>query len=127
MKRTNKILSLVMSVVLMCLTAAYINANGIMLENGRVLLDAELQAYQLFISEEEIDELMPHIASGCSDYYYYYRGMDIDAVVAERGWSMQGKYIYENGVEIGRYDDGSNGQDPHFHLYSEPGVHYILA
>jgi hypothetical protein len=71
-------------------------------------------------------ELMPMMARGCSDYYYYERGMDMDAVAAERGWSMKGKYIYQNGKEIGRYDDGSNGQEPHFHIYHESGVHYIL-
>ena len=76
---------------------------------------------------ETTPELMPMMARGCSNYYYYHRGMDMDAVAAECGWSMNGKYIYQNGVEIGRYDNGSNGQDPHFHLYSTPGVHYILG
>lgn len=79
------------------------------------------------IVPNEQNELQPMRAAGCSEYYYADRGMDMDAVAEENGWTMIGNKIYEDGVEIGRYDDGSNGQDPHFHLYEDEGVHYILA
>lgn len=81
-------------------------------------------------------ELVPVMANACNNYDYLNAGLTMDDVAQQNGWILvyyEGEYkharIYENGIEIGRYDiTSSYNQDPHFHLFgNEYNIHYLVA
>jgi len=77
-------------------------------------------------------ELVPVMARGCSNYDY--DSYTMNQLKIEKGWTLRMNgdadhyIIYSGGNAVGEYHTGrNNGQDPHFHLYAYPGVHYILG
>lgn len=130
MKKINKILSLIMAVLLMCLSMVCVSAEDIIGYNEYIIFheDAIEIGYSIGIDEE----IIPMMANGCSNYDY--QDYTMNQLKVEMGWTLRMNgdndhyKIYEGGTLIGEYHTGRNtGQQPHFHLSATPGVHYILG
>ena len=130
MKTTKKYLSLflILAMIMSSITVFYINAAEILDETDIDVIETE----NVIIEHE----LVPVMANACNNYDYLNAGLTMDDIAQQNGWILvyyEGEYkharIYENGIEIGRYDiTSSYNQDPHFHLFgNEYNIHYWVA
>lgn len=126
MKSNRKILALflILTTILSSITVFYISAAQ---ATDETYIDT-LETENVVIEQE----LVPVMARGCSNYDY--DSYTMNQLKIEKGWKlrMDGDLdhyiIYSGGTAVGKYHTGrNNGQDPHFHLFATPGVHYILG
>lgn len=141
MKKTKKIISLLLTVQLLlsCALIPSVIATDSVVEEP---IDEAVEA--IVIDEgESSEELSPVMARGCTGTYIpsswtvdtTHTGSSIQYVCDLYGWTLSGNDILQNGVVIGHYDPGHcmDGQKTvaHFHIQSDidngyGNIHYIL-
>ncbi len=121
MKTTKRLITTILTPSILLSFLAGITVSAFELNEDLIIEDS---------SPEE--ELMPMAAAGCSNYDY--ENYTMNQLKVENGWTLRmdrevDHYkIYSGGDCIGLYHTGrNNGQQPHFHLNTTSGVHYILC